>query len=88
MDVTVYSTHCACIPVQELEHCPCSVVLTDLGAFVLINVYVPNAGDRSGEGERVAFKVRFLEALKEKADELRAAGRQVLPCLSTTSART
>ena len=55
------------------------MVLTDLGAFVLINVYVPNAGDRSGDGERTAFKIRFLEALKEKADALRAAGRQVLP---------
>ncbi|CAL8460704.1 g235 [Coccomyxa elongata] len=54
------------------------VVLTDLGAFVLINVYVPNAGNRTGDGERTAFKVRFLEALKEKADALRAAGRQVI----------
>lgn len=58
--------------------CCCNrVVLTDLGAFVLVNVYVPNAGDRSGDGERTAFKVRFLEALKEKCDALRAAGRQV-----------
>lgn len=55
------------------------MVLTDLGAFVLINVYVPNAGDRSGDGERTAFKVRFLTALKEKCDALVAAGRQVLP---------
>ncbi|KAK9908864.1 hypothetical protein WJX75_003939 [Coccomyxa subellipsoidea] len=54
------------------------VVLTDLGAFVLINVYVPNAGDRSGDGERMAFKVRFLTALKEKCDALVAAGRQVI----------
>lgn len=56
----------------------CRCVVTDLGAFVLINVYVPNAGDRkAGDGERVAFKVRFLEALKQKADVLRDGGREV-----------
>ena len=56
----------------------CRCVVTDLGAFVLINVYIPNAGDRkAGDGERVAFKVRFLEALKQKADVLRDGGREV-----------
>lgn len=55
----------------------CRVVLTDLKAFVLINVYAPNAGDRSGSRLRVDFKVRFLRALKEKCDALSAAGRQV-----------
>ncbi len=56
----------------------CRCVVTDLGAFVLINVYAPNAGDRkAGDGERVAFKVRFLEALKQKADLLRDGRREV-----------
>jgi exonuclease III len=54
------------------------IVLTDHGAFVLLNVYVPNAGDRSKNGgERAGFKCRFLVALKEKADSLQASGREV-----------
>ncbi len=60
----------------------CRVVVTDHGAFVLLNVYVPNAGDRKREGgERVDFKCRFLSALKEKADSFVASGREV--CLSS-----
>lgn len=51
--------------------------MTDLGAFVLINVYAPNAGDRKSENDRVDFKVRFLDALKHKADLFRDAGREV-----------
>eukprot|EP00884_Botryococcus_braunii_P000520 jgi/Botrbrau1/10469/Bobra.0133s0075.1 len=55
------------------------VVVTDHGAFVLLNVYVPNAGDRKkGDGERVDLKCRFLAALKEKADSFVAAGREVI----------
>ncbi len=50
---------------------------------MLINTYVPNAGDRSSNGERTAFKVRFLAALKEKCDALVAAGRQVLQYSAT-----
>lgn len=84
VDVAVDGIHCMHISRSD-NPAFCSVVLTDLGAFILINVYVPNAGDRLGDGERTAFKVRFLEALKEKANALRAAGRQVLPCLSTMS---
>jgi hypothetical protein len=54
------------------------IVLTDHGAFVLLNVYVPNAGDRTKNGgERAGFKCRFLAALKEKADNLLASGREV-----------
>ena len=60
------------------QHVACRCVLTDLGAFVLINVYAPNAGDRRSDGVRVEFKVRFLEALKRKADILRDSGREVL----------
>ena len=54
----------------------CRVVITDHGAFVLINVYVPNAGDRPARA-RLAFKLAFLRALKAKADALVAAGREV-----------
>ncbi|GAX84278.1 hypothetical protein CEUSTIGMA_g11700.t1 [Chlamydomonas eustigma] len=51
------------------------VVITDQGDFVLINVYVPNAGEK---GERADFKCKFLRALKQKADGFRSAGRKVL----------
>ena len=61
------------------------VVLTDHGAFILINVYVPNAGP-SPERPRAAYKYKFLEALKIKAVSLQDAGRQVIA--STSSAMT
>ena len=51
------------------------VVCTDHGAFVLINVYVPNAGSPP-ERPRLPVKLRFLEAIKRKADALTASGRQ------------
>ncbi len=51
--------------------------MTDLGAFVLINVYAPNAGDRKSDNGRIDVKIRFLEALKQKADVLRDAGKEV-----------
>ncbi|KAJ9505454.1 hypothetical protein QJQ45_010120 [Haematococcus lacustris] len=53
------------------------MVLVDLQHWVLINVYVPNAGDKPGR-ERLEYKMRFLEALKDKMYGLRAAGRQVI----------
>jgi len=49
-------------------------VCTDHGAFVVINVYCPNAGP-APERPRLAIKMRFLEALKRKADDL-ASGRE------------
>lgn len=51
-------------------------MLTDHGAFVLINVYVPNAGP-SPARPRAAFKYRFLEALKAKVLKVRDGGREV-----------
>ena len=48
---------------------------TDHGAFVVINVYCPNAGP-APERPRLAIKMRFLEALKRKADALAASGRE------------
>ena len=51
----------------------------DLGAFVLINVYVPNAGHRGRDTARGDLKARFLAALQDKCGQLAAAGRQVWP---------
>eukprot|EP00939_MAST-03C_sp_MAST-3C-sp1_P000739 g739.t1 len=42
-------------------------IFTDHGTFVLFNVYVPNAGG----GKRLAFKLRFLRALRQRMDEVR-----------------
>ena len=55
--------------------CCCRMVLTDHGRFVLINVYVPNAGDPPAR-PRLPFKLRFLRALKRRMDELTLQGRQ------------
>ena len=54
----------------------CRVVLTDHEAFVLINIYGPNAGGRS-DGPRYDLKLRFFQALHAKCASLRAAGREV-----------
>lgn len=63
------------------------ILITDLGqdAFVLINVYVPNAGDiKKGETAndkpRLAYKLRFLRALRTKCFEYVHKGRDVLVC--------
>ena len=42
---------------------------------MVINVYCPNAGP-APERPRLAIKMRFLEALKRKADTLASAGRE------------
>lgn len=52
-------------------------LLTDFGVFVLINVYVPNAGERPAR-PRLASKLRFLEALLNRCRALVSGGRQVL----------
>ena len=49
---------------------------TDHGQFVLFNIYAPNAGERPARS-RAHLKLRFLQALKDKADALLAAGREV-----------
>uniref|UniRef100_A0A7S0WNY8 DNA-(apurinic or apyrimidinic site) endonuclease n=1 Tax=Chlamydomonas leiostraca TaxID=1034604 RepID=A0A7S0WNY8_9CHLO len=53
------------------------VVITDCGAFVLLNVYAPNAGDHP-ERPRLAFKLRFLQALLEKMQQLSGSGQEVV----------
>lgn len=52
------------------------VVETDHGAFVLLNVYVPNAGDRPPR-PRLEAKLAFLVALQGRVRQLLDAGRQV-----------
>jgi exonuclease III len=56
--------------------CCCRALITDHGAFVLFNVYVPNAGDRP-ERARLPAKLAFLQALQERVDALLGSGRQV-----------
>lgn len=53
------------------------VVVTDHGHFVLINVYVPNAGGKPAR-PRLATKLDFLRLLKAKADALQEEGREVI----------
>lgn len=54
------------------------VVVTDHGHFVLINVYVPNAGGKP-ERPRLATKLDFLRLLKAEADGFLEQGREVGP---------
>ncbi|GAB4818347.1 hypothetical protein N2152v2_005393 [Parachlorella kessleri] len=65
-----------CLGEEELDR-EGRLVVTDHGSFVLLNVYVPNAGDRPARA-RLDCKIRFLRALKAKCDGLVAGGRQVL----------
>jgi len=53
------------------------VITTDLGAFVLLNVYFPNGG-RSDE--RLAYKLAFYERFLAVVDAHIAAGREVVVC--------
>ena len=51
------------------------LVITDHGLFVLLNVYFPNSGDSV---DRRRYKMRFHEAVYERALELRNIGRKVI----------
>jgi len=53
------------------------VVVTDLGAFELYNVYFPNGGRGP---ERVAYKIEFYEAFLNQVHERIAAGKPVIFC--------
>ena len=50
-------------------------MLTDHGAFVLINVYAPTDG---GNLSRMPFKMRFMAALGRLIQGLREQGRHVI----------
>jgi len=52
--------------------------VTDHGHFVLINVYVPNAGGGNKTEARLRAKLDFLRLLADKADGLAADGREVM----------
>jgi hypothetical protein len=65
--------HHYALPVAALLR---SVVQSDHGKFVLLNVYVPNAGE-APERPRLSAKLAFLAALTRRVEELFAAGRQV-----------
>jgi exodeoxyribonuclease III len=57
------------------------VLETDHGAFVLLNLYAPNAGDRAVDGGvRGGVKAAFLTAVRRRVDALMADGRQVIVC--------
>ena len=58
------------------------IVTADLGDLVVASVYVPNGG------KDFAAKMRFLEALRAYAAEMRAAGRQIVLCGDMNVART
>lgn len=53
------------------------VMATDHGAFVLLNVYVPNGGQRP-ERARLPYKLEFLARLRELMDKHVAAGKGVV----------
>lgn len=50
-------------------------VITDHGAFVLVNAYFPNS---QREHTRLPFKLAFDARLRDACEELRAAGREVV----------
>ncbi|BDA45375.1 probable DNA-(apurinic or apyrimidinic site) lyase 2 [Coccomyxa sp. Obi] len=65
---------------EELERLDAEgrVVITDHGAFVLVNVYGPAITSEESAEERYAFKLRFYEGLLHRIQALRATGRCVI----------
>lgn len=62
-------------PLQEPDlDCEGRCLLTDHGAFVVFNVYVPN----SAGGPRLPFKMRWLRALRAAMTRAREAGKAVI----------
>ncbi len=52
-------------------------LMAEFEDFTLFNCYFPNS---QGEGKRLDYKLGFNNALKAKADELVASGRNVIIC--------
>ena len=52
-------------------------LMAEYSDFTLFNCYFPNS---QGEGKRLPYKLGFNNALKAKADELVAAGKNVIIC--------
>ena len=53
------------------------ILMTDHKAFILINVYVPNAGERP-ERPRLQSKIEFLTALRYYCEDLIEQGREIM----------
>ncbi|KAI9142031.1 Endonuclease/exonuclease/phosphatase [Paraphysoderma sedebokerense] len=53
------------------------VMITDHGIFVLINLYVPNAGRG---GDTLLYKMQFYESLKRYIRHLQEKGREIIIC--------
>jgi len=53
------------------------VVMTDHGSFVLLNVYVPNAGEAPAR-ERLPQKMRFLNLIRSYSERMKARGKNVI----------
>jgi len=70
---TVVRADCEPLGERELDK-EGRCLLTDHGAFVLFNVYVPN----SSGGSRLPFKLRFLRALRAAMQRERAKGKAVV----------
>ncbi|KXZ51325.1 hypothetical protein GPECTOR_13g812 [Gonium pectorale] len=56
------------------------VVVTDLGAVVVVNVYGPAITSEERAAERMGYKMRFYQALQLRLDDLLAGGRRVVMC--------
>lgn len=53
------------------------VLITEFPGFVLINAYFPNS---QHDHARLNHKIRFQRAMRNKMDEIRASGRNVIVC--------
>jgi exodeoxyribonuclease-3 len=62
------------------------VIATDLGDFVLVNVYFPN-GSMEEKG-RLQYKLNFYDALFAYTERLRTGGRKVVVCGDYNTAHT
>ena len=53
-------------------------IVTDHGSFVVFNAYCPMAGDQDADRPRLAFKLRFHDALLAAMLKVRACGKHVI----------
>ncbi len=60
---------------STIKSCTIRIMMTDMGSFVLFNVYFPKGGKGP---ERIKFKLDFYRAFQTKIEELVNAGRNVV----------
>ena len=67
---------------EDIEHFHADgrVVETKFQDFVLLNMYVPNGGERADGTEMVSYKLDFYTHLIHYIDKLKAAGEKVITC--------